>query len=318
MASTPTTNTQGIVFKNLSRYEKRSRVKDIVASIVVHTSGIAAIVVLFFIFVFLAKDALPTFTKVGILKFLIGTSWQPEFEKFGILPLLVGSLFVTFGALVVAVPIGIACAVYIAEVSPPSFRSLLKVIVELLAGIPSVVFGFIGLMILAPLVQKVFELPTGLTALTGAVTLAFMSMPTIISVSEDAITAVPKSYSDGSLALGATKWETIRHVVIPSAKSGIVAACLLGMGRAIGETMAVLMVTGNASILPKGLVGLPNFFLGPVRTMTATIASDMGETVQGSTHYNALFAIGLTLFAISFAVNMAADLILRRGGLGKE
>lgn len=318
LASTAKASSQGIVLESLSRYEKRAKARDVFASRLVSVSGITAIAVLFLIFVFLAKDAVPIFRKEGAIKFLTGTSWQPDFEIFGILPLLVGSFFVTFGALVVAVPIGITCAVYIAEVAPLAVRSILKVTVELLAGIPSVVIGFIGLTILAPVVQNVFELPTGLTALTGAVTLAFMSMPTIISVSEDAITAVPKSYVNGSLALGATKWETILKVVIPSAKSGITAACLLGMGRAIGETMAVLMVTGNASVLPKGVQDVINFFLGPVRTMTATIAADMGETVQGSNHYHTLFAIGLTLFAISFAINVCADLVLRRGRLRRE
>jgi phosphate transport system permease protein len=168
------------------------------------------------------------------------------------------------------------------------------------------------MVVAAPFIQGVFNLPTGQTALTGSIMLAFMSIPTIISISEDAIVAVPKAYRDGALALGATKWETIRGVVVPAARSGIVAACMLGIGRAVGETMTVLMVTGNAANVPNGLAGIAQFFLGPVKTMTATIASDMGETVVNSPHYHALFMIGLTLFAITFAINLVADAALRK------
>ena len=181
-----------------------------------------------------------------------------------------------------------------------------------MAGIPSVVIGFIGLTIAAPWLQSVLNLPIGLTALTGAIMLAFMAMPTIISISEDAIVAVPKSYRDGSLALGASRWETIKGVVVPGARSGIIAACMLGIGRAVGETMTVMMVTGNASNLPNGLAGIVPYFLGPVRTMTATIALEMGEAVQNSPHYYALFAVGLSLFAITFVINLIADMALRR------
>jgi phosphate transport system permease protein len=305
---------QGLTRADLLPAERRARNIDSFASRVVYASGITTIVALLLIFVFLATDAIPALRQVGLIKFFTGSAWQPEFEVFGILPLLAGSIFVTLGALIIAVPTGVISAVYIAEVAPNAVRHVLKATVELLAGIPSVVIGFIGLTILAPIVQYVFKLPTGLTALTGSILLAFMAIPTIASISEDAIAAVPRSYRDGSLALGATRWETIRQIVVPCAKRGITAACLLGFGRAVGETMAVLMVTGNASNLPKSLSKVLEFYLQPVRTLTATIASDMGETVQGSSHYHALFALGLTLFAISFIINFIADQILRKGG----
>ncbi|MCE5321795.1 phosphate ABC transporter permease subunit PstC [bacterium] len=292
-----------------------SRWKDRLIARFIMFNGFVAIIAIMLIFVFLAKDAVPMFEHVTIWKFFSGRAWQPEFNVFGILPLLAGSLFVTLGSIVVAVPVGIACAIYLAEVAPKWMREILKPVIEVLAGIPSVVIGFIGLTIAAPFIQKIFDLPTGLTALTGSIMLGFMAMPTIISISEDAITAVPKSYRLGSLALGASRWETIRGVTVPAAKSGIIAACMLGIGRAIGETMTVLMVAGNASNLPASLLpkGLWQFFTSPVRTMTATIAMEMGETVQRSTHYHALFAIGLALFAITFAINLAADLAIKKG-----
>ncbi|MGC8861323.1 MAG: phosphate ABC transporter permease subunit PstC [Armatimonadota bacterium] len=303
---------EALSIASLTSAERWVRTKDALVARLVLACGVTAIVALLFIFVFLVKDAVCVFRTVSPLRFLTGSNWQPEFEKFGIVPLLAGSFFVTLGALVIAVPLGITCAIYIAEVAPERLREALKVAVEVLAGIPSVVVGFIGLTIAAPFIQRVFDLPTGLTALTGSIMLAFMSLPTIVSISEDAIVAVPRSYRDGALALGATQWETIRRVVVPAAKSGIIAACMLGVGRAVGETMTVLIVTGNAAVVPHGLAGIVPFFLGPVRTMTATIAADMGETVQYSAHYHALFAVGLTLFAITFVINVVADVALRR------
>jgi len=288
------------------------RFKDTIISRFILANGVVAILAILLIFVFLLKDAVPTFRHISFLGFLTGKAWQPEFQKFGIAPLLTGSFFVTIGAVLISVPVGIACAIYLAEIAPKWVREMLKPTAEVLAGIPSVVIGFIGLAIAAPFIQRVFNLPTGLTALTGSIMLAFMAMPTIISISEDAIVAVPKAYRDGSLALGASKLETIVGVIVPSAKSGIIAACMLGVGRAVGETMTVLMVTGNAANVPNGLAGIVPFFLGPVRTMTATIASDMGETVQHSPHYHALFAVGLTLFMITFGINLIADLALRK------
>lgn len=297
------------------RRAHRGQVKDALISRFIQANGAIAIIVLFLIFAFLLKDALPTFEHISLVRFLFGKTWQPEFGNFGILPLLMGSLFVTAGAIIVAVPLGIACSIYLAEIAPAWMREILKPTIEVLAGIPSVVIGFLGLTVASPIIMNVFHLATGLTALTGAIMLAFMAMPTIISISEDAIASVPKAYRDGSLALGATHWETICGVIVPAAKSGIVAACMLGVGRAIGETMTVLMVAGNAANLPSSAApkAIWAFLTGPVRTMTATIAMETGETVQHSLHYSALLAIGLMLFLITFLINMAADLIIRKG-----
>lgn len=298
---------------DLRPVKRTARIKDALIARLVWVNGQIAILAIVLIFVFLVKDSLPLFARMSPGRFLTGRLWQPEFDVFGVVPLLAGSLFVTAGAVLFAVPIGVACAVYLAEVAPKWVREILKPTIEVLAGIPSVVIGFIGLVVAAPFLQQMLGLPIGVTALTGSLMLGFMAMPTIISISEDAIVSVPKSYRDGSLALGASKWETIRSVVLPAAKSGVIAACMLGVGRAVGETMTVLMVTGNAAKLPHGLAGIVPFFLGPVRTMTATIALEMGDSVQYSTHYHALFAVGLTLFVITFAINLTADIALKRG-----
>ena len=273
----------------------------------VFLSGIASIVFVLLIFIFLLKEGLMLFRTVGIFDFLFGKQWYPISEppRLGTLPLILGSLWVTFGATVISVPLGIACAIFIGEIAPGWLREILKAGVELLAAIPSIVLGFIGLVTLVPLVKSIFHLPTGLTAISGSIMLAFMAMPTIVSIMEDALNAVPKGYREGSIAMGATKWQTIRRIVLPSASSGIVAAVMLGIGRVIGETMAVMMITGNAAVIPTS-------FFQPVRTMTATIAAEMGETVQGSEHYFALFAIGIVLFTIAFVVNLFADLSLHR------
>ena len=235
-------------------------------------------------------------------------NWYPISEpaQFGILPLILGSLLVTFGAIVIAVPLGLAAAIYVAEVAPPWLREILKTGIELLAAIPSIVLGFIGIITLAPFLKTIFNLPSGLTALAGSIMLAFMAMPTIVSIIEDSISCVPKNYKEGSLALGATRWQTIYRVTLPAASSGILAAIMLGIGRVIGETMAVLMITGNAAVMPTSL-------LQPVRTLTATIAAEMGEAVTGSEHYYALFAIGIVLFIFSFIINLLADIALHRG-----
>jgi len=283
----------------------RRKITDAVMEAVIRFSGITTIVFVVLIFVLLLRNGLPVFRYTSVPKFLFGRDWLPLSGVFGILPLILGSLLVTAGAVVIAVPLGVAVAVYIAEVAPPRVKEFLKPIVETLAAIPSVVIGFIGLLVLAPVVQRLFSLPTGLTAFTGSVVLALMALPTITSIAEDAITAVPRDYRAASLALGATRWQTIRMAVVPAARSGIFAGAMLGIGRVIGETMAVLMVTGNAAVVPTTI-------FEPVRTMTATIAAEMGETVQYSPHYFALFAIGLVLFVITFAINLLADLALRR------
>ena len=270
-------------------------------------SGIASIVFVVLIFIFLLKEGLSLFGTENIFSFLFGRNWYPISDppQFGILPLILGSLMVTLGAIIIAVPLGIAAAVYVAEVAPGWLRDILKTGIELLAAIPSIVLGFIGILTLAPFLKLVFNLPSGLTALAGSIMLAFMAMPTIVSIIEDSIVSVPKSYKEGSLALGATRWQTIYRVTLPAASSGVMAAIMLGIGRVIGETMAVLMITGNAAIIPTSI-------LQPVRTLTATIAAEMGEAVAGSSHYYALFAIGIILFIISFFINLLADMFLHR------
>jgi phosphate transport system permease protein len=231
------------------------------------------------------------------------------------LPLILGSLLVTVTAIAMALPLGVATAVFVREVAPNWTREILKPMIEVLAGIPSVVLGFFGMTLVAPFVRRTLGTPTGLTAFTGALILAYMALPTIISVAEDALDAVPKSYRDGARAMGATEWQTIWRVVVPAARSGIVTAVMLGLGRAIGETMAVMLVTGNAARVPVTLDSL----FRPARTMTATVAAEMGEVAQGSVHYHVLFGIGLILFVLTFVINLAAAITVfqrrRRGGL---
>ncbi|MEM5786911.1 MAG: phosphate ABC transporter permease subunit PstC [Syntrophobacteraceae bacterium] len=266
------------------------------------------------IFLFLLREGVPFFYEVSPGN-LFGTRWYPTFDIFGTLPLILGSAYVTIAAIAIALPLGVATAVFVREVAPDWAREVLKPLIEVLAGIPSVVLGFFGMHVIAPLVRTTLDAPTGLTAFTGALLLAYMALPTIISVAEDAIDSVPKSYRDAALAMGATKWQTIWRVVVPAAKSGIATAVMLGMGRAIGETMAVMMVTGNAARMP---LNLDSLFM-PVRTMTATIAAEMGEVASGSVHYHALFGIGIILFILTFVINMvAAKAIFKkryRGGL---
>lgn len=283
------------------------KIKEFFIEKIIYLSGIMSIIFVVLIFTFLAKEGFALFKKTSVLDFLFGHDWYPISDpaQFGILPMILGSLFVTIGATLISVPIGIASAVYIAEVAPPRLKEILKTGVEILAAIPSVVIGFIGMTTLVPFFKNTLDLPTGLTAFSGSVTLAFMAMPTIVSIAEDALTAVPYKYKEAALALGATRWQSLRRVVVPAASSGIVAAIMLGIGRVIGETMAVMMITGNAAQIPDSL-------FVPVRTLTATIAAEMGETVQGSDHYFALFAIGIVLFTITFVINVIADWAVHR------
>ena len=276
--------------------------------------GVSSIGFVLLIFVFLLREGVPFFLQVSPGN-LLSTRWYPTFDLFGTLPLILGSILVTVTAIAIALPLGVATAVFIREIAPNWAREILKPMIEVLAGIPSVVLGFFGMTILAPIVRQTLGAPTGLTAFTGAFILAYMALPTMISVAEDALDAVPKGYRDAGLAMGATQWQTIWRIVVPAARSGIVTAVMLGIGRAIGETMAVMMVTGNAARMPITL----NSLFRPIRTMTATIAAEMGEVAHGSTHYHALFGIGIILFAITFTVNLAAAATIfqkrRRGGL---
>ncbi len=246
--------------------------------------------------------------KNNLPDFIGGTEWFPTAEpvvQLGVLPLILGTLMVSIFAILFALPIGLATAIYLAEVADERVRKVLKPVIELLAGIPSVVYGFFGLIVIVPMIHDVFQLPVGETALAGSIVLAIMALPTIITVSEDAIRNTPRAMKEASLALGANRWQTIHRVVIPYSISGISAAAILGIGRAIGETMAVLMVTGNAAVIPHSL-------LQPVRTIPATIAAELGEAPQGGVHYKALFALGCILFLLTLVINLWVESISRK------
>lgn len=241
-------------------------------------------------------------------EFFGGTEWFPTAQPaplFGVMPLVMGTLWVSLAAILFALPFGLAVAIYMAELADSRIRKILKPIIELLAGIPSVVYGFFGLVVIVPLIQETFGLPVGETALAGAIILAIMALPTIITVAEDAIRTVPRSAKEASLALGASHWQTIRRVVVPYSISGISAAVVLGIGRAIGETMAVLMVTGNAAVIPTTL-------LEPVRTIPATIAAELGEAPNGGVHYEALFMLGCILFLITLIISITVEIISQK------
>lgn len=274
---------------------------------VIKVCGYSAILFVVVIFIFLMREGLPTLGEVSF-KNLFSQRWYPIEEYFGLLPLLGGSLIVTLGAALVGVPLGLGTAIYIAEVAPRWAREIIKPFVEVMAGIPSVVLGFIGILVFAPFLRRLLNLPTGLSALSGSLLLGAISIPTIVSVAEDALDAVPRSYRDAALALGATRWQTIWRVTLPAARSGVITAVMLGVGRAIGETMTVMMVTGNAPVVPTSLAAL----FSPARTMTATIAAEMGEVATGSTHYHTLFFIGIVLFLISLVVNLTASAVVFR------
>jgi phosphate transport system permease protein len=293
---------------------QRRRWGEFAVESVIRVLGFSTIGFVLLIFIFLLREGGAAFFQIDLTN-LASRSWYPSFDLYGLVPLLLGSLLVTVTAIAIALPLGVATAIFVREVAPAALREILKPMIEVLAGIPSVVLGFFGMTVVAPLIREHLGAPTGLTAFTGALILGYMALPTIITVAEDALDAVPKSYRDAGLAMGATHWQTIWRVVVPAGRSGIVTAVMLGMGRAIGETMAVMMVTGNAARIPSGLDAL----LRPVRTMTATIAAEMGEVAQGSVHYHALFGIGIMLFVLTFAINMVAARVMfqkaRRGGL---
>lgn len=270
-------------------------------TILIRISGYLSILFVTLISLFLLIEGLPALSKVP-LSSLFGSRWYPIESLFGIWPLLTGTLSVTLGAALVAVPLGLGTAIFISEVAPKWMNEILKPLIEILAGLPSVVLGFFGILVLVPFLRRFLNLPTGLTAFTGALLLGWIAIPTIVSIAEDALNNVPASYRQAALALGATRWQTIWGVTLPAARSGVLTALMLGVGRALGETMAVMMVTGNAATLPAGL----NFLFLPARTMTATIASEMGEVAVGSPHYNVLFLVGIFLFVFSLTVNVVA------------
>lgn len=275
--------------------------------------GWSAILFVFAIFFFIFREGVGLFDELDFREFFTSPNWRPDSvvkPQYGILALMAGTASVTILAMLIAVPLGLGAAVYVAEFASPRIKETLKVVIELLAAIPSVVWGFVGIMVLAPLIIKgtgiVFgeEVSLGVNIFNGGVILALMSVPIIVSVSEDALRAVPDSYREAAMALGASGWETVYRVLFPAAKNGLLAAVLLGIGRAIGETMAVLMCTGHA-------VQIPHSVFDPVRTLTATIAAELGETVSGDAHYQVLFVLGMVLFAVAFLVNLAADLVVK-------
>lgn len=275
-------------------------------------SAISAIIVIFSIIFFLFRDAYPIFQKEGVVDFLIGMRWYPTGQPplYGAFPLIVDTLLVTLGAMLIAIPLSIGSAIFIAELATPRMKAIIKPAIELLAGIPSVVFGFFGLIVLVTWLQITFDVPTGESWLAGSILLGIMAIPTITSVAEDAISSVPREYKEGSLAVGATRWQTISKIVVPSAISGITAAIILGIGRAIGETMAVMMVCGNPTygFIPNPITNV----FAPIKTLTATLGIEMGEVATGSDHYSALFGLALILLIITLIVNILATLILGR------
>lgn len=291
----------------LGRPASRRRATEAVARSLIALAGWAAIGILGAIAAFLAMSAVRSLREVGLVPMLSGDAWYPTSDppSFGFLPAEAGSFWVAFVALGLCVPIGIAAALYISEFADRRVKDIAKSVIEFMAAVPSVVLGLIGMAVLVPRVKEWFGLDTGLTAFTAGLMVGVMCLPTIISIAEDAMHAVPSDLRQGSLALGNTRWQTAYKVVVPSASSGIFAAVMLGMGRAIGETMVVLMLAGNSGIVP----GMP---LVSARTMTGTMAGEMGEVVFGGLHYSVLFAMGLVLFAMTFAVNLVADLVLER------
>ncbi|WP_235855639.1 phosphate ABC transporter permease PstA [Methanofollis fontis] len=282
--------------------------ETIIRSIWFFTASFAVLAVFFIIF-FLLRDAVPAFESIGIWNFISGSTWNPTGAEpaYGVYPLIVGTVLVTIGAMVVAVPLGIGSALFIAELAPYRLRLIAKPAIELLAGIPSVVYGFFGLIVLTNWLRISFDTPSGESWLAGSILLGVMALPTIISVSEDALSMVPAAFKEGSLALGATHWQTISRVLVPTALSGITASIILGMGRAIGETMAVIMVCGNAAIIPDPITNV----LSPVRTLTGTLGIEIGEVAVGSMHYHALFGVAVVLLVITLIVNLAAVAIMK-------
>lgn len=287
---------------------KLGRIGERAVEVIVHACGFSAVFFVFAIFFFVFREGQDFLLhRLDLGEFLGSAEWYPMSRsntRFGALALIAGTVSVTALAMLIAVPFGLGAAIYVSEFCAGRTKEVLKVVIELLAAIPSVVWGFIGLVILNPLIIEVFDAPVGLTMLNGAALLALMSVPIMVSIGEDALKAVPDSYREAAEAMGATRWQVIWRVLLPAARNGLLAAVLLGVGRGIGETMAVLMATGHAVTIPRSP-------LDPVRTLTATIAAELGETSRGGDHYQALFVIGMLLFSLTFAVNLTADLVIR-------
>lgn len=277
---------------------------DTLFKIIFKATGLITIALLAGIFLMLFSNSVLFFLKISPVDFFTGSQWDPE-TKYSIWPLLVSTSLVALGSMLIAVPLGILTAAFLSELAPKKLQMFLKPIIEMLAAIPSVAIGFLGIVLVGPGLAHLFGIQNGLNALNGSILLAIMAMPTIVTISEDAINAVPKLHREASYALGANKWETLFKVTLPAALPGLIAAVMLGLGRALGETMTVLMATGNAAAIPKG-------FLDSVRTITATIAIEMGEVPYQTTHYFALFAIAALLFIITLIVNLLGEYFANR------
>lgn len=276
---------------------------------VIRLCGVSAVLFVFGIFFFVFREGVGLLfsDRFSVAKFLFTTEWFPTSHsnvRYGVLSLIIGTATVTGLAMAIAVPLGLGAAVFVAEFCEKRVKEALKIVIESLAAIPSVVWGFIGISVMNPLIQKVFHVPVGLNVFNGAVLLALMSVPIMVSIGEDALKAVPDSYREAAIAMGSTHWQMVYRVLLPAAKNGLLAAVLLGVGRAVGETMAVLMATGHA-------VNIPHSIFDPVRTLTATIAAELGETPAGSDHYRVLFIIGILLFTITMIINLTADLVIK-------
>ncbi len=283
----------------MTQLERNEKLIQITLAIIAFSAISFLLLITFFIFF----EGTPVIIKYGIKNFLFGLDWYPTEKSFGILPMIIGSIEVTVGALVIGIPLSLACSITLTEFSSKRLRQILKPVIELLAGIPSVVYGFIGVVILVPFIRDNFGGP-GLSVLAASIILGIMILPTIISISIDSLLAVPKSYREGSIALGATKWQTVVMVIFPAARSGIITSIILGMGRAIGETMAVIMIAGNA-------INIPRSILDPVRTLTSNIALEVGYST--GEHRQALFATGIILFIIIMVLNSVANVISSKG-----
>lgn len=291
---------------NLTR--RLERISEPTIEWIIRLCGISAVLFVFGIFFFVFREGSDVlFHRLNLREFFTSPEWYPESlhnKRYGVLALIAGTLSVTALAMALAVPFGLGAAIFVSEFSGPKLKETLKIVIELLAAIPSVVWGFIGLTIMNRLIIELFDAPIGLTVLNGGIILALMSVPIIVSIGEDALKAVPDSYREAAVALGATRWQTVYKVLLPAAKNGILAAVLLGVARAVGETMAVLMATGHS-------IQIPHSVLDSARTLTATIAAELGETSVGSDHYQVLFIIGILLFTITFIVNLTADLVVK-------
>lgn len=297
-----------------SSKKRKGRISEKAIELALAFCAYASILVLGGIFVLLLWQGGQAFREIPLTDFLFSARWDPtspEKAGYGILSMVASTFLVSFGAMLLAVPIGVGVAAYLSEFANWRVRELVKPAVEVLASVPSVVIGFLGVAVIGPWIARTFGIPNGLNALNGSILLAIMCLPTVISLSEDAFRSVPKDYRQASLALGANPWETMIRVTLPSAMPGIMAAVMLSLGRAIGETMTVLMACGNAPAFPDG-------FLSAVRTMTATVAIELGEVPSGTSHYYALFAVGFALFVISFGVNLVADYVLHRFQRGRR